>query len=232
MPSGPITKNVITNSSNESAKARHVAPTSSGQICGIVTRQKRSQPFAPRSAAASSRAGSSRSSAAIAISRKYGNTYTQWAMITVVSERSMFTRTKNTSIERPMNRPGRVIGRKNSSASGPRSRERVRAIPNEASVPSRSVMTAVQAATNRLFSSAERKPGSESTKRYQRSEKPVNGQRQRARLVEREQHHHGQRHVQEQQGRDRDRERAPGAHGHEKRTRSSFASRRPTRIAK
>ena len=35
--------------------------------------------------------------------------------------------------------------------------------------------TEVQAATNRLFSSAERKPGSESTKRYQRSEKPVNG---------------------------------------------------------
>src|SRR5882757_1217209 len=96
-------------------------------------------------------------------------------MITVVSERLIFVRTKNTSIERPMNRPGNVIGRKNSSASGPRSRERVRASPKEAIVPSRSVTTDVQAATKRLFSSAERKPGSESTKRYQRSEKPVNG---------------------------------------------------------
>ena len=30
----------------------------------------------------------------MAISRKYGNTYTQWAMITVVRERLMFVRTK------------------------------------------------------------------------------------------------------------------------------------------
>ena len=37
--SDPITKNVMMNSSNESAKASAVAPTRSGQICGSVTRR-------------------------------------------------------------------------------------------------------------------------------------------------------------------------------------------------
>ena len=68
-----------------------------------------------------------------------------------------------------------MIGRKKSRASGPRSRERVRESPKAASVPSSSVSTDVQAATKRLFQSAELKPGSESTKSYQRSENPVNG---------------------------------------------------------
>ena len=72
--SDPITKNVMMNSSNESAKASAVAPTSSGQICGSVTRRKTTHGEAPRSEADSSRAGSSRSSAATAIRRKYGKT--------------------------------------------------------------------------------------------------------------------------------------------------------------
>jgi hypothetical protein len=70
----PMTKNVITNSSKESANARQLAPRRIGQIWGSVTFRKTRSGLAPRSAAASSRAGSSRSSAAPAIRRKYGNT--------------------------------------------------------------------------------------------------------------------------------------------------------------
>ena len=72
--SGPITKNVMMNSSNDSAKARQVAPASTGQTCGIVTRQKTCHGVAPRSAADSSSAGSRRLKAATAMSRKYGRT--------------------------------------------------------------------------------------------------------------------------------------------------------------
>ena len=72
--SEPMTKNVMMNSSKESANASEVAPTRIGQICGSVTFRKTLNGEAPRSAAASSRAGSSRSSVALAISRKYGKT--------------------------------------------------------------------------------------------------------------------------------------------------------------
>ena len=67
--SEPITKKVMMNSSNESAKASTVAPARIGQTCGRVTRRKTSHGEAPRSAADSSSAGSRRSSAALAISR-------------------------------------------------------------------------------------------------------------------------------------------------------------------
>ena len=72
--SGPMTKNVMMNSSKESANASAVAPASTGQIWGSVTLRKIFQGEAPRSAAASSSAGSRRSSAASATSRKYGKT--------------------------------------------------------------------------------------------------------------------------------------------------------------
>ncbi len=70
--SGPITKNVMMNSSNERANARAVAPARMGQIWGSVTLRNTFHGDAPRSDAASSSAGSSRSSAAIATSMKYG----------------------------------------------------------------------------------------------------------------------------------------------------------------
>ena len=57
----PTTKKVMMNSSKERAKARQVAPTRIGQIWGSVTRRKTFIGLAPRSAAASSRAGSRRS---------------------------------------------------------------------------------------------------------------------------------------------------------------------------
>ena len=70
--SDPITKNVMMNSSNERAKASAVAPARIGQIWGSVTRRKTTHGEAPRSAADSSSARSSRSSAATAMRRKYG----------------------------------------------------------------------------------------------------------------------------------------------------------------
>ena len=92
--SGPMTKNVMMNSSKESANASAVAPTSTGQISGSVTLRKTFHGEAPRSDAASSSAGSSRSSAAAAMRRKYGKTKTKCAIATVVSDSWTSSRAK------------------------------------------------------------------------------------------------------------------------------------------
>ena len=49
--------------------------------------------------------------------------------MTVTSDSEYSSREKAISSATPMNRPGSVIGRKNSSASGARQRERERLIP-------------------------------------------------------------------------------------------------------
>ena len=163
------------NSSNESAKARQVAPTSSGQICGIVTRQKRTQPLAPRSAAASSSAGSSRSSAADGDQQEVREH--------VHAVRDDDSRERELDVgaheEHQQREPDEEAGE------GDRKEEQERERPAQAGARPCQAERRQRAqqqcdrrrpeATKRLVSSADRKPGSFSTKSYQRSEKPVNG---------------------------------------------------------
>src|SRR5688500_4208825 len=84
-------------------------------------------------------------------------------------------RAKNTSSDSPTKSPGRVIGRKNSTASTPRIGPGTRASTYAAMVPRTRVTTAVATPTIVEFHKASRNSDEEKTCRYQRSEKPVKG---------------------------------------------------------
>ncbi len=127
--SEPITKNVMMNSSKESANASEVAPTRIGQICGSVTlpedlERGRAQVggsfLEGRVEPVEGRLGDQQEEREDVDEVRDGNRHERELEIDAAEE---------TSIAIPMKSPGSVIGRKKRSAMGTRSREVVREIP-------------------------------------------------------------------------------------------------------
>ena len=120
-------------------------------------------------------------------------------------------RPKKTSIEIPRNSPGSVIGRKKSSDVGPRSRGRMRVRPYAAAVPSSSVAAATTAATIAEFCERLAELERREDVAVPAQGEPLEGERERPGLVEREEHDDDERNEEEDQreNEDRRRERAP-----------------------
>ena len=165
------------NSSNESAKARHVAPASSGQICGIVTRQKTSQRVRAEvggrlleRGVEAARAPRRRSAGSTGTRRRGGRRRPSSA------RGRCFTRTKNDEQRDADEQAGQRHRQEEQQ------RERRRAAGARAAQPVRGHRAEHErddAGRRRPRSGCSRArrgtPGRTNTSRYQRSEKPSNG---------------------------------------------------------
>jgi hypothetical protein len=155
-----------------------------GAIPGSVTLKKVRQGPAPRSAAASSRLGSSPDSRARTTTTTYDTQNATWARITVRKPRRRPRAAKKSSSDEASTISGTTMGSAMSAISAPARRSVPRPSASAAAVPIAVATTVVTAATSRLLRSESRICGLVSSRPYHSRVKPFHSAVSRLSLKE------------------------------------------------